>query len=164
MNYLTTLLTKQHQREQFDCGHEALNRYLKQQASQDVKRQLALCFVSSNSKNHITGYYTLSNASIPRDQLPQTVRDKLGYKDIPVTLLGRLARDHTMQGTRHGESLLMDALFRSYNASKESSGSVAVVTDPIDDVAESFYTRYGFIKLEGTRRMFIMMRTIEELL
>jgi predicted GNAT family N-acyltransferase len=87
----------------------------------------------------------------------------MGYKDIPVTLLGRLARDITMRKKGLGESLLMDSLYRCYFASKESSGSVAVITDPIDDEAETFYSRYGFIRLVGSRRMFIMMSTIEKL-
>lgn len=69
-----------------------------------------------------------------------------------------------MRNGGHGESLLMEALYRSYLAAKESSGSVAVVTDPVNDAAEAFYKRYGFIKLEGSRRMFIMMETIEKLL
>ena len=140
-----------------------LNRYLKEQASQDIRRKLTLCFVTSDSDHRVTGYYTLSNASIPRDQLPPAIARKLGYKDVPVTLLGRLARDTTMKGSGHGEDLLMDALFRSYFAAKESSGSVAVITDPIDKDAMKFYSRYGFLRLEGSGRMFIMMATIGEL-
>jgi hypothetical protein len=164
VNFLTSLLAKQHKREFFDCGNESLTRYLKQQASQDIKRNLALCFVTASPENRITGYYTLSNASIPKDQLPIAVQSKLRYKDVPVTLLGRLARDLSMRNTGLGESLLMDALYRSYLASKGTSGSVAVVTDPIDDAAEGFYLRYGFVRLEGSRRMFIMMATIEGVL
>ena len=49
-------------------------------------------------------------------------------------------------------------------ASKGTSGSAAVVTDPIDDAAEGFYSRYGFIRLEGSGRMFIMIETIDDLL
>lgn len=158
-----TLLAKHHIRDHFDCGNLSLTRYLKEQASQDIKRNLALCFVTSNSEHRVTGYYTLSNASIPRDQLPNTVQRKLGYHDIPVTLLGRLARDITTRNTGHAETLLMDALYRCYLASTSSSGSVAVVTDPIDEVAAAFYARYGFIRLEGSKRMFIMMKTIANL-
>ncbi len=160
MNPLVTVLAKHHKREQFDCGQAALTRYLQEQASQDVKRNLALCFVSANTNHHVTGYYTLSSASIPKEQLNPRVQRKMGYKDIPVTLLGRLAVDITMQRKGHGESLLMDALYRSYQAAQSTSGSVAVVTDPIDDRAASFYTRYGFSRLEGSKRMYIMMETI----
>ena len=163
MKSQVTPLAKHHIRDFFDCGHASLTRYLKEQASQDVKRNLALCFVTSDAHHRVTGYYTLSNASIPKDQLPTTVQRKLGYHDIPVTLLGRLARDITMRNTGHGETLLMDALYRCYQASQVTSGSVAVVTDPIDDDARAFYARYGFIRLEGSKRMFMMMKTLETL-
>ena len=160
MKSRVTQLEKGHIRDHFDCGHVSLTRYLKEQASQDVKRHLALCFVTTDAGHRVTGYYTLSNASVSREQLPAQVQRKLGYKDIPVTLLGRLAVDITMQGKGHGESLLMDALYRSYQAALETSGSVAVVTDPIDEAAATFYSRYGFFRLEGSKRMCIMMETI----
>ena len=160
MKPLVTLLAKHHIRDHFDCGHLSLTRYLKEQASKDVTRHLALCFVSTDSLHRVTGYYTLSNASIPNEQMPPRVQRKLGYKDIPVTLLGRLARDITMRGKGHGESLLMDALYRSYQAAQATSGSVAVVTDLIDDAAAAFYARYSFFRLEGSKRMCIMMETI----
>ncbi|MEO5906607.1 MAG: GNAT family N-acetyltransferase [Saprospiraceae bacterium] len=160
MKAQVTQLAKSHIRDHFDCGQVSLTRYLKEQASQDVKRHLSLCFVTTGAQLRVTGYYTLSNASVSRDQLPPQVQRKLGYKDIPVTLLGRLAVDITMQGKGHGESLLMDALYRSYQAAQRTSGSVALVTDPIDEAAAEFYKRYGFIRLEGSQRMCIMMETI----
>jgi len=163
MKSQVTPLAKHHIRDYFDCGHASLTRYLKEQASQDVKRNLALCFVTTDAHHRVTGYYTLSNASIPKDQLPAPVQRKLGYHDIPVTLLGRLARDLIMRNTGHGETLLMDALYRCYQAAQITSGSLAVVADPIDDSAAPFYARYGFIRLEGSRRMFMMMKTLETL-
>lgn len=39
------LLNKKHNRNNFDCGNEILNNYLKNQAGQDVKRKLAACFL-----------------------------------------------------------------------------------------------------------------------
>ena len=137
--------------------------YLREQVSQDVKMKLALCFVTLDEGNNVTGFYTLSNASISRDIVPLDVQKKLGYKDIPVTLLGRLARDEQFAGQGLGEFLLMDALHRSVNASRGQSASFAVVTDPIDARAEKFYGKYGFRKLEGSQRMFIPMKTIEGL-
>jgi hypothetical protein len=60
------LLHRGHDRERFDCGKDLLTNYLKYQASQDVKRKLAACFVLADSNSgRIKGYYTLSNSSIP---------------------------------------------------------------------------------------------------
>lgn len=58
--------------------------------------------------------------------------------------------------------ILIDALKRSYEIAK-TIGSVAVVVDPIDQDAEGFYTKYGFIKLPDSRKMFLPMKTINQL-
>ena len=163
MGFETVLLNKNHRKSTFNCEQSSLTSYLKEQAGQDIKRKLALCFVKVDPSNNIEGYYTLSNGSIPRTSVPEEIQRKLGYKDIPVTLLGRLARDLKYKGQGIGELLLMDALRRSFEASQGQSASFAIVTDPIDENAEKFYSKYGFQQLEGSQRMFLMMKTIEGL-
>jgi hypothetical protein len=37
---------------------------------------------------------------------------------------------------------------------------MAVVVDPIDEEAVSFYKKYGFIELPGSGKMFLPMNTI----
>lgn len=159
------LLDKKHNREDFDCGKELLNNYLKNQAGQDVKRKLAACFVLTEKEtNKIKGYYTLSNNSIPLTSFPDYIRKKLpkSYVSIPTALLGRLAVDTRVQGKGIGKILLIDALKRSYEISKEI-GSFAVVVDPIDEEAERFYDKYDFIKLPDSKKMIIATRTLKEL-
>ena len=159
------LLDNMHNRNDFDCGKELLNSYLKNQAGQDIKRKLSACFVLAEKKtNHIQGYYTLSNNSIPLSSFPEQIRKKLpgSYVSIPTTLLGRLAIDISFQGTGLGKILLIDALKRSYEISKEI-GSFAVVVDPIDREAELFYEKYDFIKLPDSQKMFIATKTLKEL-
>ena len=163
MTLKTYILDKKHKRNGFSCEKPSLTVYLKEQVSQDIRKKLALCFVTLDERNNVTGYYTLSNASISRDIVPLDLQMKLGYKDIPVTLLGRLARDEKFTGQGLGEFLLMDAMYRSVSASKGQSASFALVTDSIDASAEKFYSKYGFRKLEGSQRMFIPMKTIEGL-
>lgn len=159
------LLDKKHNRNDFDCGKELLNTYLKTQARQDVKRKLAACFVlTEGSTNEIQGYYTLSNNSIPLTSFSELIQKKLpkSYRSIPTTLLGRLAIDLKHQGQGIGKILLIDALKRSYEISKEI-GSFAVVVDPIDAEAERFYEKYDFIKLLDSGKMFIAIQTLSEL-
>ena len=159
------LLDKKHNRKDFDCGKELLNSYLKNQAGQDVKRKLSACFVLTEKEtNNIKGYYTLSNNSIPLSSFPEYIQKKLpqSYILIPTTLLGRLAIDNKYQGKGIGKILLIDALKRSYEIS-EKIGSFAVVVDPIDNEAESFYKKYDFIKLPDSEKMFIATRTLKEL-
>jgi len=163
MSYLTTLLASTHAKEKFSCGKALLDAYLHKQAKQDVKRKLAACFILSADGKEIKGYYTLSNSSIPRSQLPESIIRKLPpYKNLPVTLLGRLAIDNKFKGQKLGKMLLIDALKRSFDASN-STASMAIIVDPIDQEATDFYTKFGFISLINSGRMFIPMKTIEQL-
>jgi len=163
----TEILSNSHKKLKLDfsCGKELLDTYLRTQASQDIRRKLSACFVSLNEEaGLIQGYYTLSNNSIPLDIVPDNFKNQLpnSYYSIPTTLLGRLAVDERFKGTGVGKMLLIDALGKSYEISK-SIGSFAVVVDPLDEDAENFYTKYGFIQLPDSRKMFLSMKTIEKL-
>ncbi|HEY3389105.1 MAG TPA: GNAT family N-acetyltransferase [Prolixibacteraceae bacterium] len=161
MSYLTILLNSAHRKNEFDCGKEMLNSYLQRQANQDMQRHLSVCFVIVDNDDLVKGYYTLSNASIDRDSIPEDVKNKLpkSYTNLPVTLLGRLARDKRQDGERLGEILLLDALKRCYDASA-TVGSLAVVVDPIDEESKNFYLKYGFILLPDSHKLFLPMKTI----
>lgn len=159
------LLGIKHNRGDFDCGKELLNKYLKTQAGQDVKRKLCACFVLLEKETKIIkGYYTLSNNSIPLSSFSEKIQKKLpkSYTSIPTTLLGRLAIDIKYQGKGIGKILLIDALKRASETSLEI-GSFAVVVDPIDEEAERFYKKYDFIKLPDSGKMFISIKTLSEL-
>ena len=164
MSYLTTALDSSHDKKNFLCGKELLDNYLHTQAKQDVKRKLSACFILSVRKE-IKGYYTLSSATIQRDLLPQEIIKKLppSYKDLPATLLGRLAIDSRYQGQGLGELLLIDALKRSYDTLISSIASISIIVDPIDEGAVMFYKKYGFILLPDSGKMFIPMDTASKL-
>jgi len=163
MSYLTALLAASHDKAKFSSGRDMLDSYIQKQAKQDVKRKVSACFILSDDDKEIKGYYTLSNGSIARSQLPESVVRKLPkYQDLPVTLLGRLAVDNKFQGQKLGKLLLIDALRRSYDATS-TIGSMAIIVDPIDQEAIDFYTKYGFITLPDSGRMFLPMTTISQL-
>lgn len=163
MRELTEHLNSTHRKKEFFCGKDMLDTYLHKQANQDIKRKLSACFVLNDvDENVLKGYYTLANNSIPQHFIPEKFKKKLpnSYRSIPTTLLGRLAIDHRYQRQGIGKLLLIDALRRSYKIS-ESIGSFAVVVDPIDEDAERFYEKYGFIKLPDSGKMFLPMNTIK---
>ena len=162
---ITLLNTKIHDRSKFRCEEESLTEYLQKQASQDIKKSLAACFVLlDGDDNEIKGYYTLTSEGINRNDIPKEYQKKIPRNyNAPVTLLGRLARDTKMKGKGAGEYLLLDALHRSYEISKKSIGSMAVVVDPINENAVKFYARYGFILLPDSGKMFLSMTAISKL-
>lgn len=165
MKHLTVQLSSKHKKSEFTCGVEMLDDYLHKQANQDIRRKLTACFVLiDEGKELIKGYYTLSNNSIPLNKIPTDFKKKLpkSYTSIPTTLLGRLAVDERYKGQGLGKLLLVDALYRSYEISS-SVGSYAVVVDPIDQSAVEFYSKYGFILLPDSGKMFLPMQTIKSL-
>ena len=165
MSYLTLPLQTAHKKKDFDCGKPSLNHYLHEQAKQDVKRMLAACFILADNQQNVKGYYTLSNASIPRNLLHVNVKSKMppSYADLPATLMGRLAVDPARAGGQGlGKLLIVDALIRSCEISN-TIGSMAVIVDPLDKEAEEFYLKFGFIKLPDSVKMFLAMGTIATL-
>jgi predicted GNAT family N-acyltransferase len=165
MSYLTEALNSSHNKKDFTCGKKLLDDYLHTQAKQDVKRRLSACFIMADNDDIVKGYYTLSSTSIRMELLPESIIKKLppSYTNLPATLLGRLAINNSFKGKGLGELILIDALKRSYNTSLNSIGSMAIIVDPIDEDAVKFYTKYGFIQLPDSGKMFISVDTVAEL-
>ena len=160
-----SLLKKSHKKKNFHCEEPSLTEYLQNQASQDMKKRLATCFVALDDQENILGYYTLTSESLGREVIPEKYKKKIPQNyNAPVVLLGRLARDVRFKGTGLGEYLLLDALFRSYHLSNQSIGAMAVVVDPINSVAFEFYSHYGFTPLPHSGKMFLPMQVIAQLI
>ena len=154
-----------HDRAAFSCGVAALDRYLKQQASQDARNRVAAPFVLRAADSpRILGYYTLSAATIELRELPAGMARRLPrYPLLPAVLIGRLAVDLQLVGKGWGKMLLVDALRRSLVQSRQIA-AMAVIVDAKDAAARRFYERYGFQQfVEHQNRLFLPMRTIEQL-
>jgi len=154
-----------HRRADFSCGVEALDRYFRQQAGQDQRRGVAVPYVLADpATGAVVGYYTLSTLSILAESLPDELTRKLPrYQALPAVLIGRLAVDQRYRGRGLGELLLMDALHRGFDISRQV-GAMAVVVDAKDDAARSFYERYGFRRfVDHEYRLFLPMATVARL-
>jgi predicted GNAT family N-acyltransferase len=154
---------KRHDRENFSCGAATLDRYLKQQAAQDMEKRAAAVFVLTENGKTIAGYYTLSQYAVSAGALPDEVLRRLKpprYAELPATLMGRLARSTAFKGQKLGELLLMDALKHALDHSR-SVASFGVVVDAKDHRASLFYSSFGFLELPGhPNRLFLPMETI----
>jgi len=157
-------LGSKHDRAAFSCGVDSLNVYLRKQAGEDLKKYTAVSFVLTADGKTIAGYCTLSQYAVQLENVPEHLAKKLPkYPMVPTTLIGRLAVDSAFRGQRHGETLLMDALYRICRHGRELVSAGAVV-DAIDAAAATFYEKYGFLKLpKAPNRLFLPMATIEEL-
>lgn len=152
-----------HNRAAFSCGNASLDQYIREQASQDVKRRLASVFViaAKDDPKTVLAYYTLSSRELKLEQIPPEIAKKAGkYGHLGVTLLGRLAVVEKSKGTDLGTLTLMNALDRSLVAAKDVA-SWAVFVEAIDRNAASLYRKYGFIELpEDKLKLFLPLKTI----
>lgn len=148
-----------HRREGFDCGAQALNEFLRTQARQEMESGTSVCFVMvpQTAPERIAGFYTLSAATIQRSDLPEALTKRLPrYRELPATLVGRLARSLDFKGQGIGGRLMMSALSRAVEGARQVA-SWAVVTDPKDEAARRFYESFGFRPLTP-ERLFIPMK------
>ncbi|MFD2232520.1 GNAT family N-acetyltransferase [Phaeospirillum tilakii] len=153
-------LAPDHDRASFTCGNAALDRYLREQAGQDVRRATARVFVAApaDQPERVLGYFTLSAALVVPADLPAALERKLPKHAIPAALIGRLAVDNSTQGRGLGGVLIADAV-RKIRLAAETVAMAVIVVDPIDGRARAFYAAFGFQGLNGPqRRMFIAMQ------
>ena len=160
------LNTSVHDRADFDCGEAPLNRYLREQASQDIKRKVAGCWVlvSRDNAKSVLGFYTLSTEVVDMKELgdadPDVAKRLPRYPRLGAVLLGRLAVAKTAQKQGLGELLLFDAMHRILNA---QIPAVLMVTDPKNAKAAAFYRKYGFKPLTPGR-LFITTQQVKVIL
>jgi len=143
---------KGHDRQQFNCGVEVLNAYLKTRANQEQKKRLNVTYVAvsieGGTPKSITGYYTLSNSSISLFVVnPDYKKGIPSTYDIPSVKIGRLAVDVSQQSMGLGAFLLKDAFNRIIDISSLSAVRGIEVVAKTKEVTE-FYKKYGFIQLE----------------
>lgn len=155
-----------HDRNAFFCGVDSLDRYLRTQAGQDIRRKANGVFVlvDVSNPNAILGYYTLCATGLPSGDVPAAARKHIPrYPLVSATLIGRLAVAAARQGGRLGAVLLADAVRRAY-ASAAIIGSSMLVVDAISERAAAFYEANGFLRLPDSMRLILPMQTIELML
>ena len=153
-------------RAAFSCGKPDLDNYLKTQASQDMRRQLAACHVliDQDHPSQIVGYYTLSTADVAFTDLPHEMRKKAGrYKAVPAILLGRLAVDVTFQGQGIGKVLLVDALLRTLELSAQV-GIMLFIVDALEESVVMFYEKYDFKRFDThPMRLYVSISKVRDM-
>ena len=159
-------LEKSDEVENFDCGDEPLNNYLKRHAwTNQEKVSIGVTYVAFDDAAPYTvlGYFTLATSSVARDRLPKRYVRGLPPYDLPLILLARLAVDRRFTGRGLGHALLSEALKITLRVADEV-GCRCIVTDAYPDKV-GWYARYGFVPLEGAlatspQKMFLDVRTI----
>ncbi len=112
-------LSDEHDRSSFESTSPILDRYFREQATQDVRRLVTACYVATPLDTVlVAGFYTLAAGSVVLSDLPEAMAKKLPrYPAVPVARLGRLAVDRRFTGQQLGPALLWDAAQRALASS-----------------------------------------------
>jgi GNAT superfamily N-acetyltransferase len=161
-NLVIERLNSAHDRADFCCGVELLDRYFKKQSNQDVKRRISRVFVATlpDDPEEVVGYYTLSSLSLELHHLPEKLARKLPHHPVPAALIGRLAVSGSVQGHGIGTMLLADAVKRTLSIGDQIA-IYALVADAINDDVIRFYRQFGFKRISNSSRsLFLPLKSI----
>jgi GNAT superfamily N-acetyltransferase len=152
-------LRKDHEVDGFDCGKEALNRFLRQHAWANQQANAAQTYVLAEGKK-VLGYYSLAAGAVTHDSAPRRVTAGQARRPISVVLLARLAVDKSLLKQGTGAALLKDALVRVSNAA-DIVGARALLVHAKDDEAKSFYEHFNFEPSPSdSLHLFLLMKDI----
>ncbi len=162
--YIIQLLSKKHQRNDFDCGVPVLNDFLQKYARQQSEIGVNKTYVATTSNlTSVLGFYSICAGSISFQEAPQILKKKLPRYPIPIARIGRLAVNIKQQGVGLGGYLLMDALQRSVRIAV-GFGLVAIVVDVKDDKAAEFYKRYDFERFNAdSNSLYLPIKTLQKM-
>lgn len=156
-----TRFSSSHQLSRFDCGQPALNDWLREHAGTSEGRTARTYVVCEAAE--VVGYYCIANGSVERRAMPSKIRRSRGLPgQIPVAIIGRLARDLRYRGTGLGPDLLRDALARIVSAS-EIIGVRAILVHAIDERAAQFWRDAEFTECPiGSNTFYLPIETAIE--
>jgi predicted GNAT family N-acyltransferase len=144
---------KKHDRNNFDCGVDALNTYLAKQASSSDQRSLTKTFVlvDSEQPKKIIGFYTLAYTTV---SVPDGFPRLANYPHpAPALKLARIAVDKNFKNHRFGEQLLLECIRKTALAAQPDNPAavIGLFVDAKEGVVE-FYKQYGFIEVNSEKR------------
>ena len=160
-------LARNHERERFDCGSEALNLFLRQTARQHAARGISRTFVlveeSAPDPKPILGFFSLNICQVKSESLIAEEAKRLP-RDVSGVGLGRLAVASGYQRQGIGKALLVSAM-RKFIEIYKTAGAIGVFVDAKDQQAKNYDQQFGFVPMPSNElQLFLPVKTIEEAL
>ncbi len=142
--------------DDFHCGVDIVDSWVRTRAQEAERRGTGVVYVVL-SEGAVAGLYSLCSHSVARADVQGGWLRRNAPESIPAILLGMLGVDERFKGNGLGRSMLADAVHRSIAVS-EQIGAKALLVDPVNQAARSFYEKYGFKPVPGMDRMFISLK------
>ncbi|WP_077000033.1 GNAT family N-acetyltransferase [Variovorax sp. KK3] len=137
-------LTADHLLDEFDCGEDGLDFWLKRRAFANQGSGASRTFVVADTGGRVFGYYAMAAGAVAHRDATGNVRRNMP-DPIPVLVLARLAVDLRAQGMQLGGALLQDAVQRAITVS-QNAGVRALLVHALHEQAKEFYRHFGFVQ------------------
>ena len=156
-------LRRAHAVDTFDCGSEALNRFLIRYAFQNQQADASQTYVAIDDA-HVAGYYTLVVGEVAYEGAPARLAKGLARHPVPIMLLARLAVGLEYHGRKLGAGLLKDAMLRTLQAA-DIAGIRAFAVHAKDDAARSFYEHFDFVPSPtDPYHLFLLLKDVKRII
>ncbi len=152
-----------HNVDEFDCGSDALNRFLSRFAWPSQQSGASQTYIAL-ADQEVVGFYTLVVGDVEYAHAPERLTKGLARHPVPLMLLARLSVASAWQGRRLGAGLLKDAMLRTLQAA-DIAGIRALAAHAKDEQARSFYERYDFIPSPSDPlHLFLLLKDVRTML
>ncbi|HLH20599.1 MAG TPA: GNAT family N-acetyltransferase [Bryobacteraceae bacterium] len=156
-------LHRRHAVDDFDCGRDALNRFLTRYALQNQQAGASQTYVALAGEE-LVGYYTLVVGQVEYGGAPERLKKGLARHPVLLMILARLAVAASWQGKGLGAGLLKDALLRTLQAA-EIAGIRAFAVHAKDDTAKAFYEHFDFVPSPSDPyHLFLLLKDVRAML
>jgi GNAT superfamily N-acetyltransferase len=136
-------LARTHPLDDFNCGDEALNRFLSRYALPNQQANASQTYLAL-ADDRVIGFYTLVVGEVAFEDAADRLKKGLARHPIPVMLLARMGVDVTWQGQRIGSGLLKDAIRRTVQAA-DIAGIRAFIVHAKNEQVRDWYQRFDLI-------------------
>mgnify|MGYP001408469856 CR=1 FL=1 len=142
-------IAKSHRRQEFNCGDDTMNEFLRRYARQSHEQNAAktYCAIEDLSSGRILGFYTITPTAVEHDAVPDSMTKGLARHEVAGFKLARIATDRSVAGQGLGGQLLAAAALRCLRAASEVGG-VLLIIDAKGERAASWYASYGAERLK----------------
>jgi predicted N-acetyltransferase YhbS len=136
-------LHRGHAVDTFNCGREALNRFLIRYALQNQQAGASQTCIAL-ADEEVAGYYTLVVGPVEHSEAPERFTKGLAHHAVPILLLARLGVAIPWQRKGLGSGLLKDSMLRTLQAA-DIAGIRAFAVHAKDGEAKAFYESFDFV-------------------
>ncbi len=150
-----------HNVDNFDCGSDLINSWLKDRAKKASESDTAKTFVVCRGTKRVIGFYALAAGSVERATAPRPLKQNMP-DPVPVIILAMFGVDKAESGKGLGADLLNDALRRALLVA-QNIGARAVLVHALDARAAKYYRDHNFRPFDEKEQTFyVTMRELRD--